>query len=101
MLERQIRLARAIASFIRGSPDLELLPEGIREDEIYVIVLFRAKDAKLNAELVARINATRKIYVSGTQWASQPAARFAIANWMVKVERDINLIKDVLQEVVR
>lgn len=101
MLERQIRLARAIASFINSSLDFDLLPEGIKEDKIYIIVLFRAKDVKLNAELVQRINAIRKIYVSGTQWDSQPAARFAIANWMVNVERDIKLIKDVLQEVVR
>lgn len=101
MLERQIRLAREIARFITSSPDYELLPDGTQEDTIYIIVLFRAKDDKLNAELVQRINATRKIYVSGTQWNSQPAARFAVATWMVDVERDIKLIKDVLQEVVK
>ena len=100
MIERQVQLARAIARFIRSSPDFELLPEGMQEDAVYIIVLFRAKDQKVNTELVQRINSTRRIYVSGTQWNSRPAARFAVASWMVDVERDIKLIKEVLQAVV-
>ena len=100
-MQRQTALARAIARFIAASAEYELLPEDMKEDAVYIIVLFRAKDDRLNAELVQRINGTRKIYVSGTQWGSQPAARFAIATWMADVERDIELIKEVLQEVAK
>lgn len=100
MIHRQVQLARAIARFIQDSPHFELLPEVMREDEVYIIVLFRAMDERLNAELVQRINSTRRIYVSGTQWDSKPAARFAIASWMVDVGRDIKLIKEVLQSAV-
>ena len=64
-----------------------------------MIVIFRAKNAELNSELVKRINGLRKLYVSGTQWEGKPAARFAVANWQVDVERDLAVIKDVLQEV--
>ena len=99
MLERQIQLSRNIARFIASSPDYDLLPQGHAVENTYVIVLFRAKDEDVNAELVQRINATRKIYVSGTQWDGQAAARFAVANWMVDVERDLKLITTVLQEV--
>ena len=99
MLERQIQLARAIASFISSSPKYELLPEGNVEGNIYIIVLFRAKEKKLNSNLVERINATRRIYVSGTQWNGKPAARFAIASWQVQVERDLAVVKEILQEV--
>ena len=63
-------------------------------------LLFRARDAEINAELVQRINATRKIYVSGTQWDGLPAARFAVATWMVDVERDLKLIQEVLHDVL-
>ena len=101
MLERQIRLSRRIAAFISASQDYVLLPEGNREEYIYIIVLFRARDDKINAELVQRINATRKIYVSGTQWSGSPAARFAVANWMVDVDADLKVIKEVLQAAVR
>jgi hypothetical protein len=47
------------------------------------------------------IKATRKIYVSGTVWGNKPACRFAVSNWMTNVERDLPIIVDVLQEVVK
>jgi hypothetical protein len=53
----------------------------------------------LNAELVKRVNCSRRIYVSGTQWEGKAAARFAVANWQVDVERDLAVIKEVLREV--
>ena len=53
----------------------------------------------MNAELVTKTNNTRKLYVSGTKWEGSPACRFAVSNWQVDVERDIEIIKDVLDEV--
>lgn len=107
MLERQIRLTREIASLVAQSEAFELLPRSStpgqsfekRLESIFVIAIFRAQDDQLNAELVQRINSTRKIYVSGTQWEGRPAARFAVANWHVDVEPDLALIKEVLTEV--
>jgi glutamate/tyrosine decarboxylase-like PLP-dependent enzyme len=104
ILTRQIKLSRAIATFIDSHDSYELLPVASasleeRLSRIYVIVIFRAKDAKLNNELVRRINGSRKLYVSGTQWEGKAAARFAVANWQVDVERDLAVIKEVLQEV--
>lgn len=73
MLIRQIRFSRLAAAFIHDHPALNLLPEQLaREDgigtETFIVVLFRAKDPKLNAELVGRINASARMYVSGTVW---------------------------------
>ena len=108
MLERQIHLARAIARLLLGNGAYELLPKPQsnvtveeRLSDIYMIVLFRAKDDSLNIELVRRMNATRKLYVSGTQWDGKPAARFAVANWQVDVERDLAIIRQVLCDVAR
>jgi hypothetical protein len=67
--------------------------------QIYVIVIFRAKDEGLNGELVKRMNSTRKLYVSGTQFDGKAAARFAVANWQVDVGRDLAVVKEVLEEV--
>ena len=105
IIERQIRLARSVAQYIINQPELELLPKSDLTDEqklaqIYIIVLFKAKDKNLNTQLVKRINATRRVYVSGTSWDDEPACRFAISNWQVDVERDLNIIKGVLEEVV-
>lgn len=73
MLIRQIRFARLAAAFIHDHPALELLPKQLARGDsigkdIFVVVLFRAKNPKLNAELVGRINASTRIYVSGTVW---------------------------------
>lgn len=104
MLERQIELSRGIAKFILESETYELLPESEKSMEerlstIYIIVLFRAKDNDLNKNLVDKIKATKKIYVSGTAWDGKPACRFAVSNWQTDAKRDLPIIKEVLQNV--
>jgi glutamate/tyrosine decarboxylase-like PLP-dependent enzyme len=106
MLQRQIELSKGIAEYILDSDDFELLPQFNRPKEqilrgIYIIVLFRAKDEKLNKELTARIKASQKIYVSGTAWDGRPACRFAVSNWMTDAKRDLPLVKQVLDEVLK
>ncbi|KAJ7176507.1 putative tyrosine decarboxylase [Mycena filopes] len=88
LLERQIQLARTIAAFIEQSAHYELLPKLTRPADVYVIVLFCARDPALNSGLVGRLNASRAIYVSGTQWDGAPAVRIAVSTWRVDVERD-------------
>lgn len=89
---------------IEASDDYELLPGWNASAErsyekTHIIVIFRAKDGNLNDELVKKINATRKMYVSGTTWAGSPACRIAISTWKVDVERDLRLVEDVLATV--
>ncbi|KAK5699899.1 hypothetical protein LTR97_006033 [Elasticomyces elasticus] len=104
MLERQIALARAIAQYLLDGKDYVLLPQHSKGNSsdplqhIYIVVLFRAKDEQLNKTLVKRVNASRRLYVSGTEWDGSPAVRFAISNWEVDVERDLRIVKDVLVE---
>ena len=105
MLKRQIRLARGVASFILHHPDLELLPSSLEKNEknldsnVYIVVLFKARDENLNAHLVERINKSSSIYVSGTSWNAVPASRFAIANWQVDPERDLPVIEKTLNKI--
>ncbi|KAF2018403.1 pyridoxal-dependent decarboxylase [Aaosphaeria arxii CBS 175.79] len=105
MLERQIILSRGIAEYILDSEHFELLPQFESErtqilQNIYIIVLFRAKDDGLNDELVNRIKGTKKVYVSGTAWAGKPACRFAVSNWMADVNKDLPIIKGVFEDVI-
>jgi glutamate/tyrosine decarboxylase-like PLP-dependent enzyme len=103
MFARQVRLARSISRFLKSSDDYELLPSSSKGEEhfenTHIVVLFRAKDEKKNAELVKNINATRRIYVSGTKWEGKLACRIAVSTWKVEVERDLTLVTDVLGEV--
>ena len=109
MLVRQVRLARRVAGFVFDHDGYELLPgagEGAGERRevavarTFMIVLFRARDERVNAELVKRVNATGRIYVSGTMWEGRPAARIAVSNWRVDVERDVRVVQGVLSAVL-
>ncbi|KAF2738013.1 pyridoxal-dependent decarboxylase [Polyplosphaeria fusca] len=105
MLEKQVELSRAVASFIMDSEDFELLPttEGTKEEllsRIFMIVMFRAKDEELSKQMVTRIKATRKIYVSGTAWQGSPACRIAVSNWRTDVNVDLPIIQSVLEDLV-
>ncbi|KAK0745196.1 pyridoxal phosphate-dependent transferase [Apiosordaria backusii] len=101
MFSRMVLLARKIASFVHHSEHYELLPEtdNYVEEDVFIIVLFRAKNEALNEVLVDRINQMGKMFVSGTQWQGKKAVRIAVSTWRVQVERDAKYVEGVLKEV--
>ncbi|KAF2433755.1 PLP-dependent transferase [Tothia fuscella] len=99
MLWEQMELAQRIAEFISNHEGYEVLPKGNHPDNVFIVVLFKAKDETLNDVLVTRINETSKIYVSGTVWDGEKACRFAVSNWQADAEKDIKIIGDVLERV--
>jgi len=100
---RQVRLARGIAKYLQESNRYELLAQGQDQrgdfSNTHIIVIFRAREEDLNQVLVKKINGTRKMYVSGTKWDGKPAVRVAVSTWKVDVERDLELVKGVLDGV--
>ena len=105
MLERQVCLARTVAQWLHSHEMFQTLPEDTQASqgalqEIYIIVLFRARDDELNKQLVQQVNNSSKIYVSGTLWNGEPACRLAVANWQVNIENDFATIKEVLTNVI-
>ncbi|KAL1847921.1 hypothetical protein Plec18167_004885 [Paecilomyces lecythidis] len=103
MLKRQIRLARMISEWLYDHPAYNVLPASGSKEELlqstYMVVLFSARDDRLNEELSKKINATSKIFVSGTVWEGRPACRIAISNWRVDEQRDFPIVTGVLQGV--
>lgn len=100
MLRRQIQLARKVATYLLNHPAFELLPKNSDPiSDVFIIVLFRAKDPLLNNILVKKINASNRIYVSGTEWDGVPATRMAVSNWRADPDRDSEVIIAVLEGV--
>ncbi|KIW15578.1 hypothetical protein PV08_05626 [Exophiala spinifera] len=116
MLRRQIALARRVARWLWNDARFEVLGSkpGQRETEAemvartYIIVLFRLREGddgdvdgrrRRRRDFVKNVNATGKIYISGTVWEGEPAARIAVSNWQADVKRDGDLIESVLHEV--
>ena len=102
LLKRQVLFARAVAKFLQEHDRYEMLPleNGGRLKNISMIVLFRAKDESINADLVTRINRTSQMYVSGTVWDDQPATRMAVSSWKVDLDKDLEVVKSVLERVL-
>lgn len=66
-----------------------------------MVVLFRAKEERVNKSLKERINGTGKIYVSGTMWDGREAVRVAVGNWRVgEGEEGWRVVEEVLEEVL-
>ena len=100
MLKRQIGLARRVTTWLLRDDRYEVLPRSENENDTvaktFMVVLFRARDDDLNKNLVKNINAMNKIYVTGTAWEGQSAARIAVSNWQADIKRDGKLIEQVL-----
>jgi glutamate/tyrosine decarboxylase-like PLP-dependent enzyme len=112
ILARQISTSRNIARVIMGHEAYELLPVSHETtadqassqnddilEKVYIVVLFRAKEATFNQDLVNHINKTGKIYVSGTAWDSRPAARIAVAKWQVDPHVQPEVVRSTLHLV--
>ncbi|KYK60319.1 hypothetical protein DCS_01456 [Drechmeria coniospora] len=100
LVAAMVDISRRIAAFLRDSTHYELLPDGSASlDDIFMIVLFRAKDDMLNDVLVDRINETRQMYVSETSWGGSKAVRIAVSNWKVDVHRDFEIVAGILNAV--
>ena len=106
MLKRQVRFARAVAAHLFDHAQFDLLPADVFTDRasidrnVFIIVLFKAKNGSLNETLVQRINASSEMYVSGSVWDRVPASRIAVSNWQVDPDRDLDLVKTVLENVL-
>lgn len=107
MLKRQIIFARGVAAYVFEHPAFELLPKDIFASksrinrDVFIIVLFKAIDRALNNVLVQKINASNKMYVSGTIWEGRPASRIAVSNWQVDPSRDLEVVKSVLDGLLK
>jgi glutamate/tyrosine decarboxylase-like PLP-dependent enzyme len=101
LLSNMVQLSRRVAQFIQESEHYELLPDADASlEEIFMIVLFRAKNKTINETLVDMINRSRQIYVSGTVWKGTKAVRIAVSHWKVDVSKDFEVITSVLNGVI-
>ncbi len=102
MFVRMVTFAREVARFLRASTSYRCLPSESDEiEKTFNVVLFRARDDELNEVLAQRINATSKMYVSGTTWKGQKACRIAVSSWRVDLARDLPVVVDVLTGIAQ
>ncbi|WVO17080.1 hypothetical protein L204_104767 [Cryptococcus depauperatus] len=117
IISRNVRFARRIAEYISTSPYYELLnspaPSAHPVNQAPIIpsnvVLFQSSskspfppnDISSSTRLVQKINESRKMYVSKTQWGGKGAVRLAVCNWQTGLEgeHDWDIVKNVLEAV--
>ncbi|KAI0110836.1 pyridoxal-dependent decarboxylase [Nemania sp. FL0031] len=106
MMERMVITARAVAKAIQSCDGYALLPDAgpspiSIEDDIHIVVLFRAIDDSLNRVLVQRINEGNKWYVSGSSWDGKPAVRVAVSSWRADHQDAFNTVKESLAAIAQ
>jgi glutamate/tyrosine decarboxylase-like PLP-dependent enzyme len=100
IVQRCCSLAAQLGEEIMGSNKFVLL-----EPVVFNIVLFQAmgcETVEANERVKDAINATGKVYLSGTKWKGQGALRIAICNHLVAVnaEEEASEILKILGSVV-
>lgn len=106
IFRRNIAFAQQVAQFIHESPHYELMnvsPGWTGESNTPIvplnIVLFRAAGEPSSARLVATINGSRRMYVTGTSWRGIGAVRLAVSNWRSGRDgQDLRIVSDVLEK---
>lgn len=101
IFRRNCAFACDVAAFLDQHPGYELLNKQDGEHIVPLnIVLFAETEGAEGAPLADRINATRRMYVSGTAWRGRKAVRLAVSNWRTGND-DLKIVQDALDEVIR
>ncbi|MBD0338196.1 MAG: aspartate aminotransferase family protein [Thermoleophilia bacterium] len=95
LVERCCRQARRFAELIASEPGVELLHEVVLNQ-----VLFRFEDDARTNEVLARVQDSGRIWLSGTSWDGRKAIRVSVSNWQTDDEQ-IALAVDAFREASR
>jgi aromatic-L-amino-acid/L-tryptophan decarboxylase len=103
LVSEHIRIARRLAEWIDGDPELERLA-----DVPFSTVVFRHRPGRMagktlddhNAKVLAMVNATRQVYLSHTRVRGSYALRIAIGN-IHTTEADVRRAFDLVKEAGR
>jgi glutamate/tyrosine decarboxylase-like PLP-dependent enzyme len=100
LISRTVEFAKHMHKYLDFSEKWEVLvPECV-----FCIVLFRSSRPEFqsiegNARLLAKINATKKIYMTSTVYEGSAAIRCAVVNWSTNLEKDWEIVEEVLRDV--
>lgn len=113
IIRRNVSFARRIALHLASHPGYQLLntsPDWLASGQPVPlnIMLFRGAPgsrfdpatADAHTQLTAALNATRRMYVTGTQWRGSGAVRLAVSNWRTG-EEDWEIVRGVLDEIMK
>ncbi|GAA5994479.1 hypothetical protein JCM5350_004159 [Sporobolomyces pararoseus] len=116
LIQRQISFARNLESYLRSHSAYQVLTPSPRDDDdpyyykLYNVILFKPSslaptkyldNSSGDNLLVKALNESREIFVTGTQWRGEKAVRIAVSNWMTLEERDLEIVKKVLDKVMQ
>ncbi|KKA29024.1 hypothetical protein TD95_004049 [Thielaviopsis punctulata] len=89
-VDTMVAVTRALARGIAQMSEYEILPPGVMHDDEFTsvsfILMIRLRDDEKNKTLVEKINGSREMFVSGSQWAGKKAARIAVSSHMTQME---------------
>ncbi|TPX55279.1 hypothetical protein PhCBS80983_g05458 [Powellomyces hirtus] len=100
IVDRTCDFAAQLGAWIRQSQQYELLQPPCLNTVLFRVVEVNGEevDPEMAKRVLQHVNATRKVFFSGTVWQGKPAIRAAIANWRTNVEDDLQIVAQSLTE---
>ena len=98
LVERCCRQARRFAELIASEPGVEILNEVVLNQ-----VLVRFEDDARTEEVLARVQDSGRIWLSGTSWDGRKAIRVSVSNWQTgdeEIELAVEAFRDASRESV-
>jgi len=92
LVERCCRQARRFAERIAAEPGVEVL-----NDVVLNQVLFRYEDDARTDEVLARVQASGRVWLAGTTWDGRRALRLSVSNWQTD-DADTDLALEAFRE---
>ncbi|KAJ3183415.1 hypothetical protein HDU87_006734 [Geranomyces variabilis] len=94
IVDRTCRFAAALGAWVDASANYELLQPVCLNTVLFRVIAVDVAQDRTKAVL-SRVNASGKVFMTGTVWAGRPAIRAAIANWRT-TEDDLQIVTDAL-----
>lgn len=122
LIQRNVAFARQVDTFLRSHSKYDVLtptpnhspnsnPLSFKVLNIVIFAPSSSAPARYRestednpdpaATFLASLNSTNEIFVTGTTWRGRKAVRIAVSNWMTDEERDLAIVKGVLDRVMQ
>ncbi|KAI8580082.1 hypothetical protein K450DRAFT_174193, partial [Umbelopsis ramanniana AG] len=101
LFENNCKFAVSLGEWIDLHPDLELLTPVYLHTFLFRVSAKQWAHPGGNDEFIDAIKKTEKTYVSSTVWNGKPAIRGTVNNWRTRLDRDLSIVQQVLEETLR
>ncbi|KAI9288664.1 pyridoxal phosphate-dependent transferase [Umbelopsis sp. AD052] len=101
LFESNCKFAASLGEWIDLHPDFELLSPVYLHTLLFRVSAKQWTHPEGNEEFIDAVKKTGKAHVSSTMWNGKPAIRGSVNNWRTRLDRDLSIVQQALEEAIR